>query len=51
MFVGAWADGRKNGVPVKSCYLPSGSTRMKSLATAVTDLQHILKEVQGRDQK
>ena len=31
----------------KKCHLPSGSTRTESLATAVTDLQHTLKGIQG----
>ena len=36
-------------LPIKYCYLPSASTRIKSLAIAVADLQHTLKEVQGGD--
>ena len=35
----------------KNDHLPSASTRMKSLATAVTDLQHTQKGVQGNDQE
>ena len=34
-------------LPTKNCYLPSTSARMRSLATAVTNLQHTLKGVQG----
>ena len=30
----------------KECHLPSGSTGIKSLATAVADLQHALKRLQ-----
>jgi len=35
----------------KNCHLPSASTRIKSLAAAVTDLQHILKGAQGGEQE
>ena len=35
----------------KKCHLPSGWTRTESLATAVTDLWHTLKGIQGADQK
>ena len=38
-------------LPTKECPLPSGSSRIKSLATAVTDLQHILKGIQGGDRE
>ena len=37
-------------MPIKNCCLPSASTRMKPLATAVADPQHTPKGVQGRDQ-
>ena len=30
----------------KNCHLPSASTRIRSLVTAVADLQHLLKGVQ-----
>ena len=35
----------------KKCHLSSGSTRIVSLATTVTDFQHTLKGVQGGDQE
>ena len=35
----------------KNCHLPSASARINSLATAVADLQHTLKGVQGGDQE
>lgn len=35
----------------KHGHLPSASTSIKSLATAVSDLQHILKRVQREDQE
>ena len=35
----------------KKRHLPSGFTRIKSLGTAVTDLQHTLKRVQGGAQE
>ena len=38
-------------MPTKNCHLPSTSTKMKSLATAIADLQHSLKGVQGRYQE
>ena len=36
-------------MPTKKCHWPSSSTRIESLATAVADLQHVLKGVQGGD--
>ena len=41
----------KNRRPTKNCHLPSGSAKMKSLATAVADLQRTLKGAQGGDQE
>ena len=40
-----------NGItlPTKNCHLPSASTRIRSLATAVTVFQHPLKEGQECD--
>ena len=38
-------------LPTKNGHLPSASTQMRSLATAVTDLQHLLNGGQGRDQE
>ena len=38
-------------VPTENCHLPSGSTIMKLLTAAVTDLQHTLKGVQDKDQE
>ena len=38
-------------LPTKNYHLRSASTRIRSLATAVTDLQHTLKGVQGGDQE
>lgn len=37
--------------PTEECRSPPGSTRMKSLATKVADLQYTLKGVQDRDQE
>ena len=44
--VNKWMD-----VPFKECCSPSSSIRIESLATALADLQHLLKEVQVRDQE
>ena len=41
----------QSGVPTKRCHLSSTSTKIKSLAGSVADLQHILKGVQGGDQE
>ena len=38
-------------LPSRNWHLPSASSRMKSLTTAATDLQHILKGVQGQDKE
>ena len=38
-------------LPTKECHLPSGSTRIESLTTAVADLQHTLKRIQGAAQE
>ena len=42
---------QRRQLPSKNCHSPSGSPRMKSLATEVADLQHTLKGVQGGDQE
>ena len=36
-------------MPTKNWHLPSASTRTNSQTTSATDLQHILKGVQGGD--
>ena len=36
-------------MPTKNDHSPSASTRVRSLATAVADLQYTLKVVQGQD--
>lgn len=38
-------------LPTKECHLPSGSMRTESVATAVANLQHNLKGIQGKEQK
>ena len=38
-------------LPSQECHLLSVSRKIESLATSVADLQHSLKEVQGRDQE
>ena len=38
-------------LPAKTWHLPPASTRIRSLATAVADLQHALQGVQGGDQE
>ena len=38
-------------LPTKNHHLSPAATRIKSLVTAVADLQHTLKEIQGRDQE
>ena len=38
-------------VPTKNLHLPSASVKIKSIATAATDLQYTPKEVQGGDQE
>ena len=37
-------------LPPKNCHSPFASTRIRSLAAVVADLQHILKRLQGGDQ-
>ena len=38
-------------LPTKNGHVPSASTQMRSLATVVTDLQHLLNGGQGGDQE
>ena len=41
----------EGALPTKNLLLSSASTRVKSTATAVTDLQHPLKGIQGGHQE